>query len=34
MNSFVNVDLDLHFQGHLLHALDGQASCDHFGKTG
>ena len=30
---FVNFDLDLHFHGHPLHALDGQAQCDQFGEN-
>ena len=30
MKIFVNFNLDLHFQGHLLH---GQAQCDHFGEN-
>ena len=33
MRIFVKVDLGLHFQGHLLQALDGQTQCDHFGEN-
>ena len=33
MSSFVNVDLHIHFQGHLLQELDGQTQCDHFGEN-
>ena len=33
MSIFVNVDLELHFQGHLLQELDGQTHCDHLVKT-
>ena len=32
MSIFVNFDLDLHFQGHVLQEIDDQAQCDHFGE--
>ena len=31
MNIYVNFDIDVHYQGHLLQELDGQTYCDHFG---
>ena len=30
---FVNFDLDLHFEDHLLQELDGQTHCNHFGEN-
>ena len=33
MRIFVNADLDLHFQGHLLQELDGQTKFDHFSEN-
>ena len=33
LSIFVNFDLDLHFQGHLLQEFDVQIQCDHFGEN-
>ena len=33
MKIFVNFDLDLYFQGHLLQRKDGQTQCDYFGEN-
>ena len=33
MSIFVNFNLDIHFQCHLLQELDDQTHYDHFGKN-
>ena len=33
MSIFINFDLDLHFQGHLLQELDHQTQYNHFGEN-